>query len=138
LRDGGTRLASPIMTRMARHSAGPSDHGRAHRLWRRDSHGCQHASIRAVAVVPIMVVKPLLQLSLVFRLIRARGLNREPETFGPRSSWASAVAVNPDLLIALTPDEGARALWQFQRPSPPPAASNSSTCAACDAPSAAL
>ena len=62
----------------------------------------------AVAVAPIMVVIPLLQLSLVFRLFLSMWLNPEHEVFGAKviigsaisMTGACAVAVDSDLILA--------------------------------------
>lgn len=62
----------------------------------------------AVSVAPIMVVIPLLQLSLVFRLFLSMWLNPEHEVFGARviigsaisMMGACAVAVDSDLILS--------------------------------------
>ena len=77
----------------------------------------------AVSVAPIMVVIPLLQLSLVFRLFFSMWLNPEHEIFGPRViigsvisiAGACAVSVDSDLILAAlsVPEAWARLLrWQ--------------------------
>ena len=77
----------------------------------------------AVSVAPIMVVIPLLQLSLVFRLFFSMWLNPEHEIFGPRViigsvisiAGACAVSVDSDLILAAlsVPEALARLLrWQ--------------------------
>ena len=78
----------------------------------------------AVSVAPIMLVMPLLQLSLVFRLFFSAWLNPEHEVFGPRVivgciislAGASTVAIDTDIILhALAiPHEVARALaWRI-------------------------
>ena len=78
----------------------------------------------AVSVAPIMLVMPLLQLSLVFRLFFSTWLNPEHEVFGPRVivgcvislAGASTVAVDTEFILhALAiPHEVARALaWRI-------------------------
>ena len=78
----------------------------------------------AVSVAPIMLVMPLLQLSLVFRLFFSTWLNPEHEVFGPRVivgcvislAGATTVAIDTDIILqALAiPHELARALaWRI-------------------------
>ena len=62
----------------------------------------------AVAVAPIMVVAPLMQLSLIFRLVFARQLNPDHEVFGPlviigsvvSIAGACTVSIDTDLILA--------------------------------------
>jgi uncharacterized membrane protein len=78
----------------------------------------------AVSVAPIMLVMPLLQLSLVFRLFFSAWLNPEHEIFGPRVivgsfislAGASAVAIDTEIILDVlaVPRELARALaWRI-------------------------
>ena len=55
----------------------------------------------ALAVAPIMVVMPLLQLSLVFRFGFAATLNRHHEVFGPLVTLGTALAIAGACLIAV-------------------------------------
>ena len=55
----------------------------------------------AIAVAPIMVVMPLMQLSLVFRFGFAKTLNRHHEVFGPLVTLGTALAIAGACLISI-------------------------------------
>jgi drug/metabolite transporter (DMT)-like permease len=58
----------------------------------------------AVAVAPIMLVMPILQMSLVFRLIISTWLNPDHEVFGPIVIAGAAVAMVGSLTVAVETD----------------------------------
>jgi drug/metabolite transporter (DMT)-like permease len=55
----------------------------------------------AIAVAPIMVVMPLMQLSLVFRFGFAKTLNRHHEVFGPLVALGTALAIMGACMISI-------------------------------------
>jgi drug/metabolite transporter (DMT)-like permease len=55
----------------------------------------------AIAVAPIMVVMPLMQLSLVFRFGFAKTLNRHHEVFGPLVTLGTALAIVGACMISI-------------------------------------
>jgi drug/metabolite transporter (DMT)-like permease len=55
----------------------------------------------AVAVAPIMLVMPILQLSLVFRLIFAMWLTPDQEVFGPLVIVGAAISIAGSLTVAI-------------------------------------
>jgi drug/metabolite transporter (DMT)-like permease len=55
----------------------------------------------AIALAPIMVVMPLMQLSLVFRFGFAKTLNRHHEVFGPLVTLGTALAIAGACLISI-------------------------------------
>jgi len=55
----------------------------------------------AIAVAPIMVVMPLMQLSLVFRFGFAKTLNRHHEVFGPLVTLGTALAIMGACMISI-------------------------------------
>jgi drug/metabolite transporter (DMT)-like permease len=58
----------------------------------------------AVAVAPIMLVMPILQMSLVFRLIISTWLNPDHEVFGPIVIMGAAVSLIGSLTVAVNTD----------------------------------
>jgi drug/metabolite transporter (DMT)-like permease len=58
----------------------------------------------AVAVAPIMVVMPLMQLSLVFRLVFSTWLNRDHEVFGPLVVLGAFVSVVGACTVSMDTD----------------------------------
>jgi drug/metabolite transporter (DMT)-like permease len=58
----------------------------------------------AVAVAPIMLVMPILQLSLVFRLIFAMWLTPDHEVFGRRVITGAAISIVGSLAVAIDTD----------------------------------
>ena len=58
----------------------------------------------AVAVAPIMVVMPLLQLSLVFRLSFSKWLNPDHEIFGPLVTAGVVVSILGACLVSINTD----------------------------------
>jgi drug/metabolite transporter (DMT)-like permease len=65
------------------------------------SQGLVYASL---AVAPLMVVTPILQLSLVFRLFLSQILNREHEVLNARIIFGSAVAILGAVMVSLNTD----------------------------------
>jgi drug/metabolite transporter (DMT)-like permease len=55
----------------------------------------------ALAIAPIMVVMPLMQLSLVFRFGFAKTMNRHHEVFGPLVTLGTALAIMGACMISL-------------------------------------
>jgi uncharacterized membrane protein len=55
----------------------------------------------ALAVAPIMVVMPLMQLSLVFRFGFAKTMNRHHEVFGPLVTLGTMLAIAGACMISL-------------------------------------
>jgi drug/metabolite transporter (DMT)-like permease len=55
----------------------------------------------ALAVAPIMVVMPLMQLSLVFRFGFAKTMNRHHEVFGPLVTLGTALAIAGACMISI-------------------------------------
>jgi drug/metabolite transporter (DMT)-like permease len=55
----------------------------------------------AIAIAPIMVVMPLMQLSLVFRFGFAKTLNRHHEVFGPLVTLGTALAIAGACMISI-------------------------------------
>ena len=55
----------------------------------------------ALAVAPIMVVMPLMQLSLIFRFGFAKTMNRHHEVFGPLVTIGTALAIAGACLISI-------------------------------------
>ena len=55
----------------------------------------------AVAVAPIMVVMPLMQLSLVFRLSFSKWVNPDHEVFGPLVSAGAIISVVGACLVSI-------------------------------------
>jgi len=55
----------------------------------------------ALSVAPIMVVMPLMQLSLVFRVGFARTMNRRHEVFGPLVTLGTALAIAGACMISI-------------------------------------
>jgi len=55
----------------------------------------------ALAVAPIMVVMPLMQLSLVFRFGFAKTMNRHHEVFGPLVTFGTVLAIAGACMISL-------------------------------------
>jgi len=55
----------------------------------------------ALAVAPIMVVMPLMQLSLVFRFGFAKTMNRHHEVFGPLVTLGTALAITGACMISI-------------------------------------
>jgi uncharacterized membrane protein len=77
----------------------------------------------AVAIAPILLVTPILQLSLVFRIVFSTWLNRDYELFGPLVIAGTTISVTGSLTVAVDtslivqalaiPDALARALlWR--------------------------
>lgn len=58
----------------------------------------------AVAVAPIMLVMPILQMSLVFRLIISTWLNPDHEIFGPVVVMGAAISLLASLTVAIDTD----------------------------------
>jgi uncharacterized membrane protein len=58
----------------------------------------------AVAVAPIMLVMPILQMSLVFRLIISTWLNPDHEVFGPIVVMGAAISLIGSLTVAIDTD----------------------------------
>jgi drug/metabolite transporter (DMT)-like permease len=58
----------------------------------------------AVAVAPIMLVMPLLQMSLVFRLLLSAWLNPDHEVFGPLVYVGVATAISGALMVSIDTD----------------------------------
>jgi drug/metabolite transporter (DMT)-like permease len=58
----------------------------------------------ALAVAPIMVVMPLMQLSLIFRFGFAKTMNRHHEVFGPLVTIGTALAITGAGLISIDSD----------------------------------
>ena len=58
----------------------------------------------AVAVAPIMLVMPLLQMSLVFRLLLSAWLNPDHEVFGPLVYVGVATAIGGALMVSIDTD----------------------------------
>jgi hypothetical protein len=55
----------------------------------------------AVAVAPIMLVAPLLQLSLVFRLTFSKWLNPDHEVFGPLVTAGAIISIAGACLVSI-------------------------------------
>jgi drug/metabolite transporter (DMT)-like permease len=55
----------------------------------------------AIAVAPIMVVMPMMQLSLIFRFGFAKTMNRHHEVFGPLVTLGTALAIMGACLISI-------------------------------------
>ena len=55
----------------------------------------------ALAVAPIMVVMPLMQLSLIFRFGFAKTMNRHHEVFGPLVTVGTALAIVGACMISI-------------------------------------
>jgi drug/metabolite transporter (DMT)-like permease len=58
----------------------------------------------ALAVAPIMVVMPLMQLSLIFRFGFAKTMNRHHEVFGPLVTIGTALAITGACMISINSD----------------------------------
>ena len=58
----------------------------------------------AVAIAPIMLVMPILQMSLVFRLIISTWLNPDHEVFGPVVVLGAAISMIGSLTVAIDTD----------------------------------
>jgi uncharacterized membrane protein len=55
----------------------------------------------ALAVAPIMVVMPLMQLSLIFRFGFAKTMNRHHEVFGPLVTLGTVLAIAGACMISI-------------------------------------
>jgi drug/metabolite transporter (DMT)-like permease len=64
----------------------------------------------AVSVAPILVVVPILQFSLVFRIVFSTWLNRDYELFGPMVLAGTATCLTGSLIVAIETEFLLRAL----------------------------
>jgi len=55
----------------------------------------------ALAIAPIMIVAPMMQLSLIFRFGFARTMNRHHEVFGPLVTFGTALAITGACMISI-------------------------------------